>query len=122
MLTVEKFESRAYAENIFILTQKGDGYKYVFFNDGDISFFPLFYNVVDWNRFIQDMSISEVVDIKKIPVEKAELFLYCPAKPVIFTTVDRRGQKDVKYYGKKYFNHVLLSQKGGDYEKIDAVD
>ena len=88
MLTGEKFKSRPYSENIFILTQKGDGYQYVFFNDGESDFVPLFYNTVDWSRFIQDMNISDI-DIKKIPVEKAELFLYYPAKPVIFTTTDR---------------------------------
>ena len=107
MLTGEKFKSKPYSENIFILTQKGDGYKYIFFNDGIRSFIPLFYNAVDWNRFIQNINTMDI-DIKKIPVDKAELFLYCPYEPVIFTMLDRRGLNDVKYYGKKYLDHFLL--------------
>ena len=103
------FQSRIYVPNIFILTKKDDDYSYLFCGSGDSNFFiPLFYNMEDIDRTFTGQAEMDI-NVKKIPVAKAELFLYYPIKPAIFTTLDRRGQNGVEYYGKKYLNHFLLS-------------
>ena len=99
------FQSRIYMPNLFILTEKNDNYSYLFCGFACFNFIPLFYNIEDIGRTFTDKA---GMDIKKISGGKAELFLYGPIKPVIFTTLDRRDQNGVKYYGKKYFNHYLM--------------
>ena len=94
--------------NLFVLTEKNDNYSYLVCQGDGLEFIPLFYDIDDIHRTIKAMDITNV---KKISADKAELFLYCPYKPIIFTALDRRGLNGVEYYGKKYLEHVLLSRE-----------
>ena len=112
--------------NIFVLTEKNDNYSYLVCYIDDSKFIPLFYDINDINRTFayETIALTDAADIKKISVSKAELFLYCPAKPVIFTTLDRRGLNGVEYYGKKYLDHFLIKKESlvTNLNKIDSKD
>ena len=105
------FSSRIYMPNIFVLTDKDDSCSYLFCNIEGFKFIPLFYNIDDIDRVFADRTIARMgaTNTKEIPASKAELFSYGPAKPVIFTTLDRRGVNEAQYYGKKYLDHILLT-------------
>ena len=105
------FLSKIYMPNIFVLTKEDDNYSYLFCHIADYKFIPLFYDIDDINKTFTATIIADMCtnNIKKISTDKAELFSYGHIKPVILTTLDRRGQGNIEYYGKKYLNHFLIA-------------
>ena len=104
------FLSRLYCDDIFILSsdpedyEGGDDYFYI---NGQI---PCFYEKALVETYIKRLKINAGIPLtfSKIELAKISLLRHLPIKPVVYTAIDRRGLKEIKYYTDKDFKHILV--------------
>ena len=104
------FLSRLYCEDIFILSsdsEVSEGNDDYFYINGQI---PSFYEEALAETYIKRLKINAGIPLtfSKIELAKISLLRHLPIKPVVYTTIDRRGLKEIKYYTDKDFKHILV--------------
>lgn len=100
------FLSKIYCEDIFILSSDVNVKDYFYIN-GQI---PCFYEEALSEAYIKSIKINLNILLRalRINVSKMGVLRSFPIKPVIYTAIDRRGLKEIKYYTDKDFKHILI--------------
>ncbi len=103
------FLSRLYSKDIFILSSASMRSNDYFYINEQI---PCFYEEVLAETYIESIKFSAGISLTflKIDLAKISLLRRLPIKPVVYTAIDRRGLKEVKYYGDKEFIHILVNK------------
>ena len=100
------FLSKLYCEDIFILSSDANVKDYFYIN-GQI---PCFYEEALSEAYIKSIRINLNILLRalRINVSKMSVLRSFPIKPVVYTAIDRRGLKEIKYYTDKDFKHILI--------------